>query len=463
MKKIIFGLMLCLSLGTAIAQKVVCVANPCRSLSLPDEKADWFREAKFGMFLHWGLYSMLEGSYNGRTLPDTTLRHGKSWYAEWIQPRLEVPMSEYKALAKSFNPIQYNAEAWVREAKNAGMRYIVLTSKHHDGFALWDSKVSDFDVMNTPYHSDVIDQLVKACKKYDMKYGFYYSHWQDWTYKGGALPHWKPKVADKDFEKYWQEKALPQVKELLVKYNPDLLWFDTWNEETHITEKRRDELIALIRTYSDKCLINGRICFTNPGENIDFLEMFDNDYPEEIISKPWQTPATMQHSWGYHAKDYNWKSADEMLRYLVNNTSKGGNYLLNIGPKADGTFPKPAVRRLREMGAWLLANGEAVYGAKPLDIKSLDGVYLTQKVINGKHYAYVFLTKPIKTINLVLPTTLKASVLETGRPIEFEKTKVMEAERGGSCFLTSKDGVSLEIPEDIFTNSSIQVIKVELK
>ncbi len=328
-------------------------------------------------------------------MPDTTLRHGKSWYAEWIQPRLEVPMDKYKALAKSFNPIQYNAEAWVREAKNAGMRYIVLTSKHHDGFALWDSKVSDFDVMNTPYKRDVIDELVKACKKYGMKYGFYYSHWQDWTYKGGAMPHWMPKVDDKAFEKYWQEKSLPQVKELLVKYDPDLLWFDTWNEETHITEKRRDELIALIRANSDKCLINGRICFTNPGENIDFLEMFDNAYPEEIINKPWQTPATMQHSWGYHAKDYNWKSADEMLRYLVNNTSKGGNYLLNIGPKGDGSLPLPAIRRLREMGAWLKANGEAIYGTKPLNIETPEGVYVTYKVIDGKSYAYIFLTKPI--------------------------------------------------------------------
>ncbi len=454
-KKIICGLMLCLSLGSANAQQNKCLAKSCRSLSLPAEKAEWFREAKFGMFLHWGLYSMLEGSYKGRTLPDTTLRHGKSWYAEWIQPRLEVPMDEYKALAKSFNPIKYNAEVWVREAKNAGMRYIVLTSKHHDGFALWASEVSDFDVMNTPYKRDVIDELVKACKKYGMKYGFYYSHWQDWTFEGGARPHWEPTVDDKAFEKYWQEKSLPQVQELLVKYDPDLLWFDTWNEKCHITEQRRDELIALIRANSDKCLINGRICFTNPGENIDFLEMFDNDYPEEIINKPWQTPATMQHSWGYHAKDYNWKSADEMLRYLVNNTSKGGNYLLNIGPKADGSLPLPAIRRLREMGAWLMANGEAVYGAKPLNIETPEGVYVTYKVIDGKSYAYVFLTQPIKLFALNL-NAKKAFVLETEQPVPVYTDKLI-FEKGEEYEAT------FAIPADLFRDSSIQVLKVELQ
>lgn len=423
------------------------------NLSLDPQKAEWFKEAKFGMFIHWGLYSLLEGSYNGHTLPDTTFANGKSWYAEWIQMRLEVPSKEYKALAQKFNPVNFDADAWIKEAKNAGMRYFVITSKHHDGFALWDSKVSDFTIMNTPFKRDVIAELVAACKKYGLKYGFYYSHWQDWEYPGGAMPHWYDWVPDAQFEKYWREKSLPQVRELITMFDPDLLWFDTWNEKTHITDERRDELIALVRELSPKCLINGRISYLNPGENIDFLEMHDNSYPDKILEKPWQTPATMTHSWGWHAKDYNWKSADRMLEYLVNNTSKGGNYLLNIGPMPDGNFPVPAIRRLREMGAWIYANGEAVYGAGPVKLDVPEGIYLSQKKVDGKDNLYICLTD--KTANIgQLDLTVGANkkivnceVVEIKRPISFNR---------------SGDKVSLIIPADLFKDSSIQVLRLTM-
>lgn len=418
------------------------------SLSLDPSKAEWFKDAKFGMFIHWGLYSVLEGSYNGKTMPDKSFKNGESWYAEWIETRFEIPASEYRKIKDRFNPTEYNPENWVKEALNAGIRYIVITSKHHDGFALWDSKVSDFDIMNTPYKKDLLKPLVEACKKYGMKYGFYYSHWQDWEHPCGARPNWQSIRPDADFEKYWQQKCLPQVKELLVNYDPDLLWFDTWGEDCHITPERRDELIALIRKNSSKCLINGRIAFNNPGENIDFLEMNDNSYPSEILKKPWQTPATMQESWGYHAKDYHWKSADTMLRYLVNNTSKGGNYLLNIGPKADGTFPIPSVRRLREMGAWMLANGEAVYGTKPIHIDAPRGVYLSQKSQDGKNFLYVFLTKPMTQLTLPVVGTGTCTVLETGRPVSY---------------VNYGNAVCFNIPEDLFQDSSIQVLKLEMK
>lgn len=274
---------------------------------------EWFKQARFGMFIHWGLYSVLEGSYKDRTMPDKSLPNGNSWYAEWIQARLNIPAEEYKLLVNQFDPVLFDAEKWVLEAKNAGMNYMVITAKHHDGFALWDSKISDYDIMQTPYKKDILAEFVKACKKYGMKYGFYYSHWQDWEYPGGALPNWCEKRSETDFEKYWQEKSLPQIKELLINYDPDLLWFDTWNEECHINPQRRDQLIGMIRKHSSKCLINGRISFFNPGDNIDYLEMNDNEYPKEMLSKPWQTTATMQNSWGFHAKDYNWKSTKEML------------------------------------------------------------------------------------------------------------------------------------------------------
>ena len=423
-----------------------------KPLSLPSEKAEWFKEAKFGMFIHWGLYSMLEGSYNGHTLPDTTFANGRSWYAEWIQMRLEVPSDEYKKLAKSFNPVNFDADAWIKEAKNAGMRYFVITSKHHDGFALWDSKVSDFTIMNTPYKKDIIAELVAVCKKYGLKYGFYYSHWQDWEYAGGAMPNWYPKVPDAEFEKYWQTKSLPQVKELLTMFDPDLLWFDTWDWETHITDKRRDELIQLVRDNSDKCLINGRISYLSPGENIDFLEMHDNQYPSKILEKPWQTPATMMHSWGWHAKDYNWKPASQMIGYLTNNSSKGGNYLLNVGPKPDGSFPIPATRRLREIGAWMLSNNQSIYGTEPVrDIALSDpNVYLTQKTENGKRIIYLFMNKYTEEIEIPVDITKVAScsVLESGMPLKPQKTE---------------NGFKIQVPKQFARDCSVQVFKLQLQ
>lgn len=418
------------------------------SMKLDPSKVEWFKEAKFGMFIHWGLYSILEGTYNGHTMPDTTFPQGNSWYAEWIKPRLEVPDDYYNGLINEFNPVKYDPDSWVREAANAGMKYLVITSKHHDGFALWDSDVSDFDIMNTPYKKDLIAPLVAACKKYGLKYGFYYSHWQDWEDPDGAMPYWYPWRPDEDFEKYWQRKSLPQVKELIEKFDPDLLWFDTWDWKTHITPERRDELIRLVRSLSDKCLINGRICYDNPGDNIDFLEMHDNSYPKEMLSKPWQTPATMQNSWAYHGKDYNWKPSSRMLRYLVNNTSMGGNYLLNVGPKADGTLPAPAIRRLREMGAWLGANGEAVYGAVPSGLKVDDpDVYLTEKQEGDKRLLYVFIAEPKSSVTIPSVLSKGVSSLETGQPLE--------------C--VSADGATMvPLPENLFKDKSIVVLKAEL-
>ncbi|MDR1381140.1 MAG: alpha-L-fucosidase [Tannerella sp.] len=421
------------------------------SLSLPPEKADWFREARFGMFVHFGLYSLLEGSYNGHTMPDAAFAHGQSWYAEWIRMRLEVPGDEYRRLAENFNPVAFDADEWIREAKNAGMRYFVITSKHHDGFALWDSKVSDFNIMNTPYRKDLLAELVAACKKHGMKYGFYYSHWQDWEYPGGAMPEWYPDTPDDEFESYWQKKSLPQVRELVSMFDPDLLWFDTWDWKTHITDKRRDELIALVRSLSPKCLINGRISYLSPGENIDFLEMHDNQYPEGILEKPWQTPATMVHSWGWHAKDYNWKTAQQMIGYLAGNASKGGNYLLNVGPKPDGSFPVPAIRRLREIGAWMLSNSESVYGTEPVkEISPAEGVFFARKTEDGKAVIYVFMSRYAETIALPFgPDGISScTVLESGMPLTVKP---------------SAAGIEIHVPGQFENDSAVQVFKLTLK
>lgn len=203
-KTLLLLLCACLGIQFTYAQK-----DP--KLSLGPAKSEWFRNAKFGMFIHWGLYSVLEGSYNGRTMPDKSLKNGNSWYAEWIQTRMEIPAEEYRKIKDRFNPTGYNAEEWVLEAKNAGIRYIVITSKHHDGFALWDSKASDFDIMSTPYKKDLLQPLVDACKKHGMKYGFYYSHWLDWEHPQGAMPNWVMVRPDKEFQQYWKKKALSLI------------------------------------------------------------------------------------------------------------------------------------------------------------------------------------------------------------------------------------------------------------
>jgi len=391
------------------------------------KRVQWFKDARFGMFIHWGLYSELGGTYNGHTMPDPSLPNGNSWYSEWIQLRLEVPKDKYQALAKNFNPTKFDAEAWAEEARLAGMKYLIITSKHHDGFALWDSAVSDYDLGMTPCKRDLLGELTKACRKRNIKIGFYYSHWQDWEHPGGALPPWKDKEklqpSDAEFEKYWQEKCLPQVKELITRYHPDLLWFDTWGDKAKgtITPKRRDELINLIRTNQPNCLINGRICAHAPGNDVDFLSTGDNQHPEKNLGRPWQTPATMNHTWAWHSNDFQWKPTGTLINLLSTNASLGGNYLLNIGPYADGSIPTPAIRRLREIGAWLVPHGEAVYGAEAFDnIKAPQWGRLTKRTEGGKQIVYAHVMN-WNSDTLTLPkevgTMASAKVLETGEPV----------------------------------------------
>ena len=410
-------------------------------------RVDWFVEARFGMFIHWGLYSILGGTWDGHTLPDENLPNGKSWYAEWAQMRLEVPREDYRALVRQFNPVKFDADQWISEAKSAGMRYFVITAKHHDGFALWDSDVSDYDLGATPCKRDLLGELAAACKKHEVKLGFYYSHWQDWEYEGGALPRWyTEQPSSESFERYWREKSLPQVTELLRRYDPALLWFDTWRDESasHITPAHRDELIALVRKERPGCLINGRICYHDPGPNIDFLETGDNQHPAKTLGCPWQTPATMCRSWGWHANDANWKTSRKMISLLAHNASLGGNYLLNVGPKPDGTFPLQAVNRLHAIGKWTEANGEAIYGAIPVSATPVPGVRYTRRVLaDGTHRLYAHVMKVLKTNRLRLPVN-NADIIGCG--LLGRKQPVQHNPAGNGTMLLFKPGKRQSIP-----------------
>lgn len=322
------------------------------------ERLKWFHEAKYGLFIHWGLYAIPAGEWKGRRIPGI---------GEWIMNRARIPAREYEQLAKRFNPVKFNADEWVELAQDAGMKYIVITSKHHDGFALYDSKVSQYDVVDaTPFKRDILKELVAACARAKMPLGFYYSQSQDWHDPNGAGNDWDfgpdlgpDKKELKQYDKYLREKAEPQVRELLTDYGPvALVWFDT-PRMMEVGDRAR-RFTRLVRQLSPKTLIDGRL-----GEPGDYLTTGDNVIPPDVQNTAWEVPATINHTWGYKSYDHDWKSPGAIVFKLVDIVSKGGNYLLNVGPMANGVIPEPSQYVLRAAGAWLKVNGEAVYGAGP--------------------------------------------------------------------------------------------------
>ncbi len=318
-----------------------------------EARIGWFREAKYGLFIHWGLYAIPAGEWKGQPVPGI---------GEWIMNRAKIPVPEYAALAKQFNPVKFDAEAWVQLAVDAGMKYIVITSKHHDGFAMYRSKVSPFNIVDaTPFARDPIAELAAACAKHGIRFGFYYSQSQDWHEPGGAGNNWDfPANGEKDksgaYDKYLREKAEPQLRELLTNYGPTcLIWFDT---PQMMSAGRSQRFTELVRSLQPACLIDGRL-----GASGDYESTGDNAIPPANKVGDWETPATINHTWGFKKDDHDWKSPGEILFKLVDIASKGGNYLLNVGPTAEGVIPQPSQDNLRAVGAWLKVHGEAIHGA----------------------------------------------------------------------------------------------------
>jgi alpha-L-fucosidase len=316
-----------------------------------EARLSWFREAKYGLFIHWGLYAIPAGEWKGKTIPGI---------GEWIMNRARIPVAEYEQLAGQFNPVKFDADAWVQLAQDAGMKYIVITSKHHDGFALYGSKASPFNVVDaTAFKRDVLKELADACRRKGMRLGFYYSQAQDWHEPNGAGNTWDFGPDEKkDYDSYLRGKAEPQVRELLTGYGPvALLWFDT---PRMMTPERAQRFTDIVRSVQPQCLIDGRL-----GAAGDYVSTGDNAIPQRVGTTAWETPATINHTWGYRKDDSDWKSPGDITFKLLDIVSKGGNYLLNVGPMADGVIPAPSQDVLRTVGRWLKANGEAVYGAGP--------------------------------------------------------------------------------------------------
>ncbi len=414
--------------------------------------SSWFANDRFGMFVHWGLYSNPAGIWKGKknTHP----------YSEWLQASEHVPRAEYQKLAAQFNPAAFDADAWIRTAKDAGMRYFVITAKHHEGFALWPSKASAYNVMDaTPFKRDILGELAAACDRHDVKLGFYYSHWQDWEGTGGDVcetymvneEYVHP--TQEEFERYWQRKCLPQVRELLENYDPWFLWFDSWGEHTksYITDKRQDELISLIRSVSGKCLVNSRIRYDSPSDRVDVLSMMDNCFPEESFSKPWETSGTLNHSWAYHKADHQWKSTRHLLQFLINNASYGGNYQLNVGPTGSGEFQPAALKRLREMGGWLAVNGEAIYGTEKSPYPKMDWGRITRRQHkNGSSSIYLHL------YNFTPGTALLLEPVKTAP----SNARVLETSQDIPVISATPQGLWLHLPPEL-GNVDIPVIRLE--
>lgn len=309
-------------------------------------------EMKFGLFIHWGLYALPAGEWKGKYVRGI---------GEWIMFRERIPVAEYEKLATQFNPVKFSGDEWAQLAKDAGMRYLVITSKHHDGFAMYGSKASRYNIVDaTPYAKDPMKELSAACAKRGIDFGFYYSQDQDWHEPDGRGNNWDfPE--QRNAQVYLEGKVFPQVKEILSGYGPlRLIWFDT---PGLLSEKQVTDLRGMVKALQPGCLINSRI---GHGRH-DYTQTGDNAIPIQVYLQDgkWEVPATLNDTWGYKKNDENWKDPRDLTGKLADIVSKGGNYLLNIGPTAEGAVPRRSQEILREIGEWLAVNGEAIYGTSP--------------------------------------------------------------------------------------------------
>ena len=365
-------------LALSLAASLVCglrataaeipIPEPPKDVPLaaaPDAAAQqrlaWWSEARFGMFIHWGLYSQ-----------DGCFYKGTNGGSEHMMLHLKIPLADYARIADDFNPADFNADEWVRIAKDAGMKYMVLTSKHHDGFAMYASETNDYNIVErTPWHRDPVRELAEACRKAGLKFGVYYSLGRDWadpdvpTRDGYRSNTWDyPDESKKVFARYFERKVKPQITELLTHYGPiAVLWFDTPEQ---ISAAESHELVALIHRLQPDCIINSRV-----GHGLGDYGVSEQKIPGGADAKPWETCMTLNGHWGYFKGDEKWKPAPTVIHNLVDIISKGGNYLLNVGPTGKGVIPAGAVADLSAVGAWMHVNGEAIYGTKAGPLKTV--------------------------------------------------------------------------------------------
>ena len=362
------------------------------SVESHDSRMKWWREARFGMFIHWGICSVPAGTYKGERIGGG---------GEWIMNKAKIHIPEYEQFTKQFNPVKFNADEWVQIAKNAGMRHIVITSKHHDGFCMWDSQVTDYDTVDArPFKRDVLKELSEACRKQGVRLCFYHSI-MDWHHPDAQAPFYPhyndSKRSNPNFARYVENYMKPQLKELVTNYGPlGVLWFDgEWIKDW--TEPQGKDLYNFVRDLQPDIIINNRVGKGRKSmQGLTKEGYFAGDFgtPEQEIpasgvpSVDWETCMTMNDTWGYKSYDNNWKSTEDLIRKLVDIASKGGNFLLNVGPDADGLIPQPSIERLAAMGEWMKVNSESIYGTTASPIGKVLWGRCTAKP--GKLYLHVF-------------------------------------------------------------------------
>jgi len=374
-----------------------------------DARMAWWRDAKFGMFIHWGVYAVPAGTYEGTRIGGT---------GEWIMHQGRILCARYQQYAGQFNPVKYDPDAWVRLAKEAGMKYIVITSKHHDGFALFDSAATDWDVASaTPYKKDLLAPLAEACRKHGLKLGFYYSQAQDWNHKGGAGNGWDPGQQG-SMDDYIKQIAVPQVREILTKYGEDtpaVLWWDT---PFGMNRQRAEPLIELLK-LKPGIIHNNRLgggfagATETPEQSIPATGYGDRD---------WETCMTMNDTWGFKSYDNSWKSAESLIRMLIDIASKGGNYLLNVGPTAEGEIPQPSIDRLKQVGRWMKVNGEAIYGTRANPVGAVPWGRITAKISQQTTRLYLHVFDWPQNAELLVPglrnEVVAARLLDGGQKLD---------------------------------------------
>lgn len=376
---------------------------------MKDTKEKWFQEAKFGLFIHFGLFSVLEGEYKGKRTPTAS---GPST-AEWIMSYMQIPVEAYEKIAKKFNPVNFDADFIVKKAKSWGMKYITFTAKHHEGFAMYHSTVDPYNSYDaTPCKRDFVKELADACKKYGMKFCLYYSQVQDWHDTNGFWFNKDNK--GKDFNTYLNNKCIPQIKELLTNYGEiGAIWFDS---PLNIEPEQSKKLVDLVKKLQPHCIVSGRI-----GNNLgDYFSTGDNQLPSGPIKDDWEVPATLNDTWGFDKFDTNWKDSQKILELLVKINSRGGNYLLNIGPDATGAIPQASLDILNKIGAYVHENEDALFATRAVFDNPYEQSYglLTEK--DYKLFLHV-LYHPVKEICLKnLSNHIRnISIVSTGEALKY--------------------------------------------
>jgi len=400
------------------------LSQAAESAAERDQRMAWFRDARFGLFIHWGVYSVPAGEWNGNTN-----------YGEWFLEETKMPVSQYEKFAGQFNPVKFDAREWVRLAKAAGMKYIVITSKHHDGFGMFRSDQTDWCIKSTPFQRDPLMELADACREAGIRLCFYHSimdwHHPDW----GTRRAWNDKATGTpDMDRYTAYMK-SQLSELLTRYGPiAILWFDgEW--ESPWTHDRGLDLYNYVRGLQPKIIINNRVGKARSGmAGMDSGAERVGDYgtPEQEIPATgfgpgvdWESCMTMNNHWGYNKSDQNWKSSTTLIRNLIDCASKGGNYLLNIGPTSEGVFPAASIERLEEIGKWMKVNNEAIYGTQASPFEQLAwGRCIQKKLPGGQTRLYLFVYDWPANGQLVIPglanKPLRASLLGGGASLAFK-------------------------------------------